>query len=912
MSCQLADDHEFSDPSNYIDQQLNHQNSDIDEGKTVKIKPEGEEHLQLKSVSVKDACLSPVLLGDNAPTKDLDCGTSSSLLSFGSNSSTENLSHNHASDGADFNQKQTSNFVVEDSAAGDSHNGIESKKTADFCDTLDQPVQIGGKSLQKEASDSDSHDTETCSDEECVSDETSASENDVSKHKRNASPLQGIKNIFKGKPNNHTVVTGFTLHDGTDIRIDQNFLQQPIVDELGTILDAFLNKVKVKPELSGMIHKSEEKQKMTTANHEPVQNVTKNSEQLEKQNMQLKGQVKLLEEKLEAHDQGAKRTITRLHRDFELKLTEMNKKCSIAENEKQSSVMNFARREKELLDLRKQKEASDQLAKSATKEKEKALSQLKQFKADFIKLKNVHDRKENESSSQTKELEKMKEEINSQAIKVRWAQNKLKSEIENHRETKEKCEKMVLEIQQAKEETEQIRKNCQEMIKTYQESEEIKSNALDIEVKEKVQIISTQEEDLTKYKGLLNLKNTETNQLQTKLTNLTEENQNLKTQLEALKQERNKNESLLREYEETLNRQKTTAAQMNEKMQDIFDLQEKIDHLNETIGNLNDALHEAVLRRDAALNDVACKQKKEQELLEFTEKVSSKNTQLTVEKEELNSKLTAQNELVDSQTEEIQCLKNRVQELTAAKEEHDQAAFKSQTTMNNRLEEKERTICQLLLQLEELKDEMRTVKRKNAASLKDLTRQLNQVKRKAENTDAISTSSIPNSGSHSADGGSLGSRASSTTSLDRIAYPPDNHGSSNSQHYEHISVPETAITGPDSVDRQMLIERIVRLQQIHAKKNEKIDFLNEHIHQLVSALQKKQRLIQHYIMREESGALAPPREHHDPKRHGLTLELSVEMNRKMQSVLEDTLLKNITLKESLETLGQEVQRLSSN
>lgn len=43
----------------------------------------------------------------------------------------------------------------------------------------------------------------------------------------------------------------------------------------------------------------------------------------------------------------------------------------------------------------------------------------------------------------------------------------------------------------------------------------------------------------------------------------------------------------------------------------------------------------------------------------------------------------------------------------------------------------------------------------------------------------------------------------------------------------------------------------------------------------------------------------------------MTYELSLEMNRKMQSVLEDTLLKNITLKESIDTLGTEIQRLSA-
>lgn len=105
-------------------------------------------------------------------------------------------------------------------------------------------------------------------------------------------------------------------------------------------------------------------------------------------------------------------------------------------------------------------------------------------------------------------------------------------------------------------------------------------------------------------------------------------------------------------------------------------------------------------------------------------------------------------------------------------------------------------------------------------------------------------------------------------------------------------------------------------------------------------------------MREEAGALIPPEADVNKvqlsRRSGImasvfsgssqkpssemTLDLSLEINRKMQAVLEDTILKNITLKvmngwmdglmlndacnfisiqESLDTLGQEVARLSS-
>lgn len=105
-------------------------------------------------------------------------------------------------------------------------------------------------------------------------------------------------------------------------------------------------------------------------------------------------------------------------------------------------------------------------------------------------------------------------------------------------------------------------------------------------------------------------------------------------------------------------------------------------------------------------------------------------------------------------------------------------------------------------------------------------------------------------------------------------------------------------------------------------------------------------------MREQSGALAPPSFDENRLRQAkkggvmgtvfaggknsrvykppeLNLELSLEMNKKMQSVLEDTLLKNITLKvcmtncsdfsclmcqlfqENIDTLGKEIQRISA-
>ena len=42
----------------------------------------------------------------------------------------------------------------------------------------------------------------------------------------------------------------------------------------------------------------------------------------------------------------------------------------------------------------------------------------------------------------------------------------------------------------------------------------------------------------------------------------------------------------------------------------------------------------------------------------------------------------------------------------------------------------------------------------------------------------------------------------------------------------------------------------------------------------------------------------------------MTMDLCLEINRKLQALLEDTLIKNLTLKDSLDTLGREIASLS--
>lgn len=118
------------------------------------------------------------------------------------------------------------------------------------------------------------------------------------------------------------------------------------------------------------------------------------------------------------------------------------------------------------------------------------------------------------------------------------------------------------------------------------------------------------------------------------------------------------------------------------------------------------------------------------------------------------------------------------------------------------------------------------------------------------------------------------------------------------------------------------------MQRACARRQEKLDFLEEHVEQLVGEVKKKNKIIQNYVLNLQPGALVS--EQSDIHKavigqqggimssiygskvtdSGMTFELSLEMNQKLQAVLEDTLLKNITLKENMNTLGTEIAKIS--
>lgn len=632
--------------------------------------------------------------------------------------------------------------------------------------------------------------------------------------------------------------------------------------------------------------------------------------QLESRIEELNKEVKASKDTLIAQDTAAKNAIQQLHKEVAQRMEQANKKCEEARQEKEAMVMKYVRGEKESLDLRKEKEILERKLRDANKESEKNTNKIKQLSQEKGRLHQLYETKEGETSRLIKEIDKLKEDISSHIIKVKWAQNKLKAEMDSHKETKDKLKETTTKLTQAKEEADQIRKNCQDMIKTYQESEEIKSNELDAKLRVTKGELEKQMQEKSDQLEMHHAKIKELEDLKRTFKEGMDELRTLRTKAKCLEDERLRTEDELSKYKEIINRQKAEIQNLLDKVKIVDQMQEQhqrgkqeIENLKEDVESLNSLINDLQ-------KDIEGSRKRESELLLFTEKLTSKNAQLQSESNSLQSqfdKLSCSESQLQSQCEQMKQTNINLESRLLKEEELRKEEVQA---LQAELTYKQTEVKALSTQVEELKDDLVTQRRKHASSVKDLTKQLQQARRKLDQVE---------NGSYDKEVSSMGSRSSSSGSINARSSAedrsPENTGSSG------------AVDNFPEVDKAMLIERIVRLQKAHARKNEKIEFMEDHIKQLVEEIRKKTKIIQSYILREESGTLSSEASDFNkvhlsrrggimaslytshPADSGLTLELSLEINRKLQAVLEDTLLKNITLKENLQTLGTEIERL---
>lgn len=632
---------------------------------------------------------------------------------------------------------------------------------------------------------------------------------------------------------------------------------------------------------------------------------------LENSLVQKDTEIRAMKDKLAAQEVTAKRTMANMQSEHKAQMDQMAKMCEDSKREKESMVMKFAQAEHKGLDMQKTTEKLETRLKDVLKDKDILLGKLSSLRAERQKIVSRLDNKASEYSTLQRDLEKQKELVSTIENRMKWTQNKLSAEIESHKETKVMLQTANTKLKESKEECEQIRRDCQDIIKTYQESEEIKSNSLDNQLKAKESELKVQEQEKNDQQEIHSLVVKELESLKVQHKDVLEELKTMKDKVTCLEDECRSKEDTLSKFKDVLQNQKARIKELRTRLKELEDIKSDYDRGQEELSEMEKTLQEQKqICKDIEADIESCK-KRESELLELTSNLSAKNAQLQSDNITVSNKVLSLEDSCNSMKLRIQELETKSQELHHDLIEEKQKRQEETTSLAEQLHDKTKAVEELSVQLEEEKDDVRTLKRKHANNIKDLTRQLTQSRRKLE--------TYENTGEK--DSTSLGSRTSSNGSLNTLDSNVIHRNGNPDQEYP-------VITEQVEVDKQVLIERIVKLQKSHARKSDKIEFMEDHINHLIDDIQRKKRIIQSYALREEVGVLAP--EYMDknkavlsrkggimaslynsqPADQSMTLDLSLEINSKLQSVLEDTLLKNITLKDSLDTLGKEIARLS--
>nr|VZI46070.1 unnamed protein product [Spirometra erinaceieuropaei] len=143
---------------------------------------------------------------------------------------------------------------------------------------------------------------------------------------------------------------------------------------------------------------------------------------------------------------------------------------------------------------------------------------------------------------------------------------------------------------------------------------------------------------------------------------------------------------------------------------------------------------------------------------------------------------------------------------------------------------------------------------------------------------------------------------------------------------EELPCPAIQMVEPS---KSLLVNKIEKLQRMNLRLSEKNDFMRDHINQLMREVQRKTQLLQHFLVSDpEAGGTSPMNVDENKaniiQKGGLmasvfsgqamdsqaNLKVCLQINQKLQNVLEDTLFKNITLKENVDTLADELARLT--
>uniref|UniRef100_A0A1B0GAS3 Coiled-coil domain-containing protein 186 n=1 Tax=Glossina morsitans morsitans TaxID=37546 RepID=A0A1B0GAS3_GLOMM len=590
------------------------------------------------------------------------------------------------------------------------------------------------------------------------------------------------------------------------------------------------------------------------------------------------------------------------------------KEKDLANKEKESAVIKFAMKEKLLLDAKKEKEMVEKQLLEARREIKNCTTRFHALQEERSRVTYLMDEKCNEIRKYQRESEKHKSDYGHLESRLKYQMNKLNMETE----AKLALEKKLEEERNAPHKLEE---------KAY-EKLKIEFEAQTILLKHEIERKGEQLDKLIKDTQIQkeHIKN-----LQEQLAKEIQEKNQLSERFVALQEEHN---DIQNSYSEEM----LSSAKLRGQLEELQILQTQNALKEEKINTLNRELKEILQKVHDNEHDLKQLHEREKELLainkEMSESIVALQNQICLLKSETQG-IAAENELL--KREQSQYDEKYLRLESQLKSEQNQKN-EERLLLAKHLSEKTKLYEVAKLKLDNVLGDFEATKHKHGTVIKELQREIQKCKKSLEQSEHHHKSCQCN-GYHQEEAEHLAEvevvesrRPHSRQSSSASAVSSSRRGSQSSESDTVMGNRDIEFKDPTKTpSKKHLVERILRLQQASARQAEKIDFLENHTLSLVAELQKKSKVVQYYMLRDQTGALTSSKSDQNKSelvKYGngvmsaiyngikgadsksMTLELSLEINKKLQAVLEDTLLKNITLKENLDVLGLEVDNLT--
>lgn len=528
--------------------------------------------------------------------------------------------------------------------------------------------------------------------------------------------------------------------------------------------------------------------------------------------------------------------------------------CDASARDRDRAVLRFAEREKDLTKLQRDLAASDKRKSELARERDLLTNKLTGLAQDSAKLRRALDIKYQEMKQFSKEIDARKEQISSRDIKIQWLQNKLSQESSVLKETQLRMDDM----------RNQLKLSQSALYDLQQQQQQQQDEVAEGEVSEP----TTDQQAAIKAHGDFTCEECES-----QLESLRHTVTSLQSQLDDVTPRADSADRLSEELETERRLTTQLRDQMEESREEVTDCRGRLEVMSE----------------------------KHAEMLQYTMKMTDKNVELQV----TASSLTAQRDTALSECESLSCQlsasQNRVQQLSEQLQSLEQRSAAEEQLLKQQLKQLEEKCQQLGRLYDDEKNNVAILNKRHQIMLKERAATMARLRQKRDAP--VPEQQQPPTSSSSSD------RPSSLTLQ-------NGHRASNG------SCPRKELEEEDG-------ESLARLRRQRGRLKLRVAELVEQNDQLVEEVRRKSQLLNSYILREQTGALSSrgmDRSKADMMRMGgimasvygseqkdetMTLELSLEITRKLQAVLEDTLLKNITLKENLNILGQEIDRLNA-